>query len=595
MVSRSSAPGRFVGGKLRRAWPRLRPLLGDRTTPVLLLAAASVGAGLAEAGVLALVAQVAATMVIDEPSLHADLGPFALDLALGTALAVAFALAVVRLGLQVVVSWLPARISADVQARLRRELFASFSRASWPVQADERDGHLQELMTNQVAQATHAALHVAGLLSAGAMFVTLTASAFVLSAPVALVVLVAATAVFALLRPLNRLGRTAARDLSQAEMDHAAGVSESVRLAEEAHVFGTAAAHRDRVGALIGTASAATFRFRLASLLAATTYQSVALVLIVAGLAGLYATDAGNLASLGAVVLLLVRGGTYGQQLQGAYHGLNQMLPYLDRLEVAVERYRASAEPDGGRPLPTITSLGFDRAGFAYRPGELVLRDLTLEIEAGEAIGVVGPSGAGKSTLVQLLLRLRAPDTGDFLVNGERAASFARAEWQQRVAYISQDPKVFQGTVADNIRYFRDLDASAVERAARQAHIHDDIVAMPAGYDTVIGQRADAVSGGQRQRICLARSLAGEPDLLVLDEPTSALDLASEAAVQASLSELHGHVTLVIVAHRLSTLSICDRVLVLANGAIDGFAPSGELAATNAFFRQAIRLSGTPA
>lgn len=581
--------------RITAAWQRVRPLLGDRSAPVFVLAGASVLAGLSEAVVLVLVAQVAAAMVVDDPNVATDLGPLALDMTIGAALTLAFAFALVRLVLQVLVSYLPARISADVQARLRHDLFAAYSRTSWPVQAEEPDGHLQELMTSQVNEATQAVMNVATVLSAGAMFVTLTASAFVLSVPVALVVLVSAMAMFALLRPLNRRGRSAARDLSQANMDHAAGVSESVRLAEESHVFGTVDAQRERVGSLIDNARAAFFRYVLAGRLAATTYQSIAIALVVAGLAGLHAADVGNIAALGAVVLLLVRAGTYGQQLQGGYHGLNQMLPYLDRLENATARYTEAAEQDDGEPLPGIDKIGFESAGFSYRPGRPALRDLTFEIDGGETIGVVGPSGAGKSTLVQLLLRLREPDTGSFLVNGRVAGSFARYDWQQRVAYVSQEPRVFQGTVADNIRYFRDLDDVAIERAARLAHIHDDIVTMTHGYDTVIGQRADAVSGGQRQRICLARALAGEPDLLVLDEPTSSLDMVSEAAVQASLAELHGRVTMVIIAHRVSILATCDRAVVLKDGTVEAFAPPEQLAQKNEFFEQGERLSGRPA
>jgi ABC-type multidrug transport system fused ATPase/permease subunit len=219
-----------------------------------------------------------------------------------------------------------------------------------------------------------------------------------------------------------------------------------------------------------------------------------------------------------------------------------------------------------------------------------VLFDVTFSVNAGESIGTVGPTAAGKSTLVQLLLRLRDPDSGAYLVNGAMASTFARSDWQRRVAYVSQDPRVFHGSVADNIRFFRDLDQITVERAARQAYIHDEIIAMPNGYETVIGQRADAVSGGQRQRICLARALAAKPDILVLDEPTSSLDLESEAAVQRSLADLRGRVTLFIVAHRLTTLIGCDRVLVIGAGRVQAFAPAGELERTNAFYRRAISL-----
>jgi ABC-type multidrug transport system fused ATPase/permease subunit len=362
-------------------------------------------------------------------------------------------------------------------------------------------------------------------------------------------------------------------------------------MAEEAHIFGSAAAHEEAVDQLIDATRVAFFRYQWFGRLAPTIYQSLMISLIVAGLAGIYASDAGSLASLGGAVLLLARAGVYGQQLQSSYHGAHQAIPYLDRLSAAVVRYRLSTEIDSGKRLSNIREVACDHLGFAYSPGRPVLRDVTFSINAGEAVGIVGPSGAGKSTLMQIMLRLRVPDSGSFLVNGESSGCFARADWQQRVAYVSQDPRVFQGTVADNIRYFRDLNHESVERAARLAHIHDEIAAMPAGYDTVIGQRADAVSGGQRQRICLARALAATPDVLMLDEPTSALDPASEAAVQASLVGLHRRLTLIIVAHRLSTLAICDRVLVISDGTVAAFAPMAELTATNDFVRLAAGLS----
>jgi ABC-type multidrug transport system fused ATPase/permease subunit len=555
-----------------------------------LLLAASIGSGLAEAGVLALLAEVASEMVLRHNRVASNLGPIGLHIGIGAALLVMIGLAGVRLVLGLIVAWLPARISADVQAKLRRDLFDAFSRASWSVQSDEGEGHLQELMTNQIMQATQAVLNLALLISGGVMFLTLLLSAFLLNVLVALVVLASSVALFGLLRPLNRLGRLAASDLSQANVDHAAGVSESVRLSEETQVFGTANSQRHRIGTLIDASRRAYFRFQLTGRLVNNGYQSLVILLIVGGLAGLYLAGATDLVALGGVVLIMVRASSYGQQFQGAYHLYNQMLPYLDRLEAATAHYRASIIPDDGRTLSAIQTLAFDGATFGYRRAHPVLFDITFAVRAGEAVGIVGPTGAGKSTLVQLLLRLRDPDTGAFLVNGVTASTFARSDWQRRVAYVSQDPRVFHGSVADNICFFRDLDQIALERAARLAYIHDEIMAMPNGYETVIGQQADAVSGGQRQRICLARALAAQPDLLVLDEPTSSLDLESEAAVQSSLADLRGRVTLFIVAHRLTTLSDCDRVLVIGGGRVQAFAPARELERTNAFYRRAVSL-----
>jgi ABC-type multidrug transport system fused ATPase/permease subunit len=365
-------------------------------------------------------------------------------------------------------------------------------------------------------------------------------------------------------------------------------------MAEEAQIFGAAAAQRQRLGTLTELVRGAFFRYQLSARTILNVYQSLILLLIVCGLTGLYLLGTTHIASLGAVVLMLVRASTYGQQFQGANHFVQQSLPYLDRLDDALKRYRSSTPRDDGRHLDRIKELSFDQVDFAYRPGRPALHRVSLGVEAGEAVGIIGPTGAGKSTLVQLLLRLRDPESGSYLINREPASTWERSDWQQLVAYVPQEPRVFQASVADNIRFFRDANDAAVERAARLAHVHDEIVAMPSGYGTVIGQRADAVSGGQRQRISLARALLQQPDLLVLDEPTSALDLASEAAVQASLGDLRGQVTIFIVAHRLPLLGVCDRVLVLDHGHIEAFATAAELARDDSFYRRLIRLSTRP-
>jgi ABC-type multidrug transport system fused ATPase/permease subunit len=146
-------------------------------------------------------------------------------------------------------------------------------------------------------------------------------------------------------------------------------------------------------------------------------------------------------------------------------------------------------------------------------------------------------------------------------------------------------------SVTDNIRYFRPLDDAAVERAARLARIHEDILTWPRGYDTLIGPRADAVSGGQQQRICIARALAGQAEVLVLDEPTSSLDPQSESLLQQSLLGLKGEITLFIVAHRITTLDICDRVMVITNGQLEAFDTVARLREGNAYYRHASALA----
>lgn len=574
-------------GRLRRAWRKLQPLLGPHLARLVVLTLLGVLSGLAEAAVLALIAEIGSAMVSGARSVPVTVGFASLHAGVATALLLALSLALFRMGLQVIVAWLPARLMADLLASMRRDLFAAYSGASWTLQSHEREGHLQEIMSNQTVQAGGAVLTLSQMLSGGAMFLAMLLSAVAISPVVSAAVLLAAAGLSYALRPFSRWGGRAAAALSQASMDQSFGVNESVRLAEEAQVFGVGPGVRVRIEELIEAVRAPTFRSSFSGRAIASLYQGLVFIMIVGGLAALYASGSGRFASLGAAVLILVRAATYGQQVQGASAQLIQALPYVDLLQSSIHRYRQEAPSAGSRPLAAISSLSLRNVSFTYPDTAQGVKDVTLAVEPGETIGVIGPSGAGKSTLVQLLLRLRFPDSGDYLVNGEPAQEYGTFDWNQRVAYLPQEPQLLRASVADNIRFFRDLDDEAVERAARLAHVHSDVLAMSNGYETVIGQRGDAVSGGQRQRVCLARALAGRPDVLVLDEPTSALDLPSERAVQESLAQLAGKVTVFIVAHRLSTLAHCDRVLVLNGGRVEALAPLTELGASSDFYRRA--------
>ena len=187
---------------------------------------------------------------------------------------------------------------------------------------------------------------------------------------------------------------------------------------------------------------------------------------------------------------------------------------------------------------------------------------------------------------------MRQPDTGVFHVNDDDVADLRRDEWQRRVAYVPQSPLLMWGTVADNIRYYRpELPMEDVERAARLASVHDEILTWPGGYDAIVGERAAAVSGGQRQRLCLARALVARPDVLILDEPTSALDVKSEMLIQEALLELKGNMIMFMVAHRLSTLSVCDRVMVVVDGRLQAFDTPQRLMETSPFYREAIQIT----
>jgi ABC-type multidrug transport system fused ATPase/permease subunit len=303
-----------------------------------------------------------------------------------------------------------------------------------------------------------------------------------------------------------------------------------------------------------------------------------------------------SITALGGVILLLIRAVTYGRSLQSLIAGLHEGTPYLEKFLLRSDEYAAAASQYGSAALERVDKIAFEHVDFSYDGIRPVLADVSIDLPLGEIIGIVGPSGAGKSTFLQILLRLRDPRGGRYLVNGQDAGVYSIDDWYQRFTYVPQECHLFSGTVAENIRFFRDgIDDSAMDWAAKKAHIHEEILTWSEGYDTQVGPGGGSVSGGQRQRICLARALVRRPDIIVLDEPTSALDMHSEALVQQTLGDLKGQVTTFIVAHRMSTLNSCDRIMVFGEGRLQAFDRPSVLLESNGFYREAITLSRTAA
>ncbi|MGE0592712.1 MAG: ABC transporter ATP-binding protein [Vicinamibacterales bacterium] len=235
--------------------------------------------------------------------------------------------------------------------------------------------------------------------------------------------------------------------------------------------------------------------------------------------------------------------------------------------------------------------IRFDRVGFSYRPDVPVLRDISFVARPGEMVALVGLTGAGKSTLASLVPRFFDPTDGHVLIDGVDVARYGLRGLRERIAIVLQEPVLFGGTVADNIRY-GNLQASdaQVEAAARAAHAHDFIMRLPEGYATPVSEAGAALSGGERQRLSIARALLKDAPILILDEPTSSLDALSEEAVFAALRRLRQGRTTLVIAHRLSTIQDADRILVLYDGRIMAQGTHHDLLASSDLYRRMCQL-----
>ncbi len=245
-------------------------------------------------------------------------------------------------------------------------------------------------------------------------------------------------------------------------------------------------------------------------------------------------------------------------------------------------------------PLPFTDRLTLDDVHYTYPGGDReVLRGISLDIPRGEALGIVGTTGAGKSTLVDLILGLLDPTGGRVLVDGTDIARDPRA-WQRKIGYVPQVIYLTDDTLRHNIAFGLgddEIDEARVRRALEMAQLAEFIDGLPQGLETRVGERGLNLSGGQRQRIGVARALYSEPELLVFDEATSALDAETEREVSRAIDTLSGSKTVILIAHRLSTLKNCDRIVFLKDGKVAGMGSHRELAATNADFRRMAELS----
>lgn len=462
------------------------------------------------------------------------------------------------------------KINTDYEERTRNELFQATLASSWGHLLKQKLGHLEMILMNDVTRGAHMLQLLSSFIMVTTGLLMYVAVALNISVPITLLTLVLGSVLFLFFKPLMYRTRMAAYQTAAANKDVNHYVSENVLGAKtvKAMFVGSEVARR---GAeyFSSLKRLKAFVFMLTSI-SSILVQPVSLIFICIVFFFSYQSSDFSFAVLAAIVYLIQQMFQYIQQFQSNLHSMNEAVPYLKSVLDHQESSLKAAEADSGRARFSFErSLDFKDVSFSYVEGQEVLKGVSFSVRKGEMVGLIGRSGAGKTTIVDLLLRLFNPASGQIMLDGRDFTEISVGEWRKNVGYVSQDIFLMNDTIANNIRFYNNtLTHEDIETAAKMANIYDFIQTCLDGFETVIGDRGIMLSAGQRQRVIIARVLARNPKILILDEATSALDNESEAKIQKVIEDLKGKITVLAVAHRLSTIMNADRLLVLEDGTI---------------------------
>ncbi len=476
----------------------------------------------------------------------------------------------VKTALTLLAQYLTARTVASFERETRQTLLHSTFAASWRFLSAQKVGHLDQMLTTDTANSSAALNYASSAFLSFATFVVYSAVVFNISPSMALFAAVAGGSLFLFLRPLLRKTRTVSTDLVRAFKRMAHYANEHIIGAKVLKSMAREEAALAKGAVVLNEMRQLTLTLSILKNGTITVLQLIGIFFVIGLFSFLYKTAAFQFASFAVVVYALSKVFSGIQFVQINLHAIVMQLPYLESILCYKEETLQNREKDEGTlPFRFEKEMLLREVSFEYAEGEPALHKITLAINKGEIVGLIGPSGAGKTTLADMLLRLITPDKGSILLDGVESEEIRLSEWRQNLGYVPQEVFLLNTTIEENIRFYdTSLSKKDLITATKAANIYDFIQEQPEKFATQVGERGLSLSGGQRQRIALARALARRPAVLILDEATSALDNESEQLIQKSIERLRGETTVVIIAHRLSTLAIADLLVSIEDGRV---------------------------
>lgn len=564
------------------AW---RQLAGERRA-VLGLGVLALAAAQVESAALVLIAMVADAVARGAASLQGELGPLAVEQPVTTVALLTF-VGIVGAALLV---FTHGRLAARVNARLEREdrdrIVRSYAGADWEYQSGETSSRAQ----GRIRLMRYRAKAFSGLVNwfrGAASIAVFVAVAAAISPLTALIIVSFGIVLSFAVLPIRLKSRRLARQTAEAEVELTEEFGEAIEQGPDINVFGAWPTVIGRFDVRSSLLQALRERTGKLQSMLPVVYQfgALALILLILLAAAMSGAD-GEVGRFAASALLLLRSVQYGQALQQSLYQIASAVPAVEVLQRELHVPPPRRVP-GERSLENVERIELRDVGYQYPGAEQpALSGVSLELRPGVIVGLAGPSGSGKSTLAQILLRLRWPTAGRYLVNGRDAEEYSAESWTRLVSHLPQQPHLLHGSLADNVTFYDDsISRHRVEASLQAVGLNELIEALPEGLDAELGPTARDLSGGQVQRLGIARSLVRVPRLVVFDEPTSALDVNAERIVGEALAALREQpqVTVVVIAHRASTLALCDEIVVLHGGRISAVGRSEELAGKSDF------------